>query len=113
MLDDMKLRWRRAKKQDVYLNSEKNILLLQVFAEKMLHILEGGKHIINFDESLFSSTTGRSYTWEKRGPIAGRNFKRETSGISIMRAIISDGRLFFQFLDVTNQSNSVRKFLLG
>ncbi len=91
----MQLKWKKIRHQEVYLNSEKNIQLRKIFAQKMLQILEEGKIIINFDESAINSSTSRSYSWERRGQIPGRCYKRVTSGLSILSAVSSSGDIVF------------------
>ena len=70
--DDMNLTQRKVRHQGAYINSEKNIHLRAVFAKKMINLINQGKTVINFDESIISGSTGRAYSWEKKGEVAGR-----------------------------------------
>ena len=58
----MGLKWKKIRHQGSYINSYKNISLRHTFAKEMINLLEMGKTIINFDESVISSSTSRSYS---------------------------------------------------
>ena len=45
--------------------------------------------------------------------MAGRAFKSEVHGLSIMCALCSTGEVFFQFLDGNNNQVSVQAFIVG
>ena len=98
----MSLKFRKTRHQGAYINSERNIVHRKEFARQMISILERYKIIINFDESVISGTTGRSYSWDFKGQSSGRTFKQEISGLSIMTAASSLGDIFFSFLDGNN-----------
>ena len=69
--------------------------------------------LINFDESVLTGTTGRCYSWAGKECKAGRNFKTDVSGLSIMLAITSSGDIFFEFMDGNNNECSVSSFFLA
>ena len=108
---DMGLKWGRVRAQDHYVNTPTNIEHRYNFAKQMVAILEAGKILINFDESVINSTTSQSYSWVSKAHNVGRAFKKTVSGMSILLAVTSDGEIFFQFLDGNNNAQSVALFL--
>ncbi len=81
------------------------------FAEKMIEILERGKVLINFDETMIGSTTSRCRSWDRRHIFTGRCFKREFPGLSLLLAISSDAKVYFKFLEGANNERTVASFL--
>jgi hypothetical protein len=69
---------------------------------EIIRLLEEGKEIINFDESIISGTCNHTCSWEKKGNIPGRAIKRSLSGVALLLAVSSDGVVFFQFMDGIN-----------
>ena len=55
---DLSLKWKTIRHQDAYVNTEVNISLRRQFALQMAGLLEKGKTILNFDESILDGTTG-------------------------------------------------------
>ena len=108
----MNLKWRRVKSQDNYVNSVINIKHRHDFAIEMVNILEEGKTLINFDESVINATTSQCYSWVNKAHNIGRAYKKVVSGMSILLAVTSSGEIYFQFLDGNNNANSVALFLV-
>ena len=57
MKQDFKLSFVKAKKLQPLTNSERNLVLRQQYALKMLKILNEGKRVINVDESWLKETS--------------------------------------------------------
>ena len=106
------MKFRKTRHQDAYINSERNIVHRKEFARQMISILERNKVILNFDESVISGTTGRSYSWDFKGQSSGKTFKQEISGLSIMAAASSSGEIYFSFIYGNNNEGSFASFLI-
>ena len=52
LTEELDLTWKKIKNQKPYVNSAKNVSLRKVFAEKFIEILQQGKIIVNFDETV-------------------------------------------------------------
>ena len=64
---EMGLVWKAVRPQEIYVNSERNILLRQAFAVTLIDTLNAGKKLINIDESVIGASTSRKHSWENRG----------------------------------------------
>jgi hypothetical protein len=95
MKNKLGLRWGRVRNYSVYVNSSKNLIQRKEFAMKMLEILESDKLIINFNETVISSTTGRNQSREKRGSSNSRLYAKKIDYLSLMAAISTRGDIFF------------------
>jgi hypothetical protein len=67
MKEILGLRYRKIKKISYRANSEKSLILRQLFAKKMLNILDSGKRVINLDETWVNSKDYRRYKWRVKG----------------------------------------------
>ncbi len=75
-------------------------------------MVEQKKIIINFDESAIQQTNNRKFSWDVRGKTSQRNVGKPLVGLSILLAVTSDCKLFFQFLDGTNNEVVVANFMV-
>jgi len=92
---EMALAWRRVRPQARYVNSLKNIQLRQAFARKLLEVMSEQKVNISFDESVIRGSTGRCYSWARRGDGAMRYYNKEVSDLAILVAMTSKGEIIF------------------
>ena len=59
----MGLKYKKIKKIPFHGNSEKNLVLRQQFAMKLLELLQEGKRILNIDESWLTGTNFKRSMW--------------------------------------------------
>ena len=67
MKGKFKLSFRRVKRVVKAGNSERNLVLRSLYAQKMLEIYGQGKHVINIDESWIPETDFRRRRWASKG----------------------------------------------
>ena len=84
---DLRLVWKRVRPQYGYVNSQKNIVLRQVFAITLLKTLLNGKKMINIDETCITATRKHAYSYGRRGESCTRYFNRNVQGLSLLLAV--------------------------
>ena len=109
---DLALTWKKVSNQNQYINKPRNILLRQVFSQQLISLLQQGKVILNFDESCFSGSSFRSYSWQPKSCRTGRQYRSEFTGLTLMLAVASSGLILFQFLQGHNNECSVAAFII-
>jgi len=67
MKDQLHMSFRKVRKGPIYLNSDKNLILRQQAALKVLELLNMGKILINLDESWINETDFRRMKWRPPG----------------------------------------------
>ena len=67
MRGELDMRYRRVKEMSWHSNSEKNLVLRQQFALKLLSILQGRFTILNLDETWLSMSDFRKMKWRVKG----------------------------------------------
>ena len=95
LIKDLKLKWKKVKNNECYVNTKKNKILRFIFAKKIIEVMKEGKIILNFDESVINLTTSRSHSWCERKSSTARSFCRRISGLSILVAVSSIGDIIF------------------
>jgi len=67
MKDQLHMRFRKAVRGPVHLNSTRNLILRQQGAIRMLELIDQGKILINIDESWLNETDFRRMKWREYG----------------------------------------------
>ena len=67
MREDLKMRYRKVVPVSVHGNSEKNLVLRQQFALKLIELLHQGKRLLNIDETWLGMTDFRRMKWMAPG----------------------------------------------
>jgi len=57
------MRYRKIKQISLNANSERNLVLRQQFAQKLIELLHGGKRIINVDQTWLGMSDFRRMKW--------------------------------------------------
>jgi transposase len=109
---DLALTWTKVSNQNQYVNKPRNILLQQVFSQQLISLLKQGKVILKFDESCYSGSSFRSYSWQPKSCRTGRQYRSEFTGLTLMLAVASSGLILFQFLQGHNNECSVAAFII-
>ena len=92
---DLALKWGPVRSQYPYENSAKNIVLRQIFARVFLQQILASKTILNFDETSFTGTTSRRYSYRKPGRLAQRLFLKSITGLSLFLTVSSKGQVYY------------------
>ena len=87
--------------------------MLQASTKKLIDAIESGKVLIHFDETNFNSTTGREYSWAKKGSEPGRLYKKPVRSISMFLAVLSTGDWFAMYMDSCNNQWTTIHFLVN
>jgi hypothetical protein len=88
------LRFKRIKKIPFRGYSEKNLVLRQQFAMKLLELLESGKRLLNIDESWMTSTNFKRSKWREHGTTNSMPEKFMTHRVAIIAAIDTEGDVY-------------------
>lgn len=110
---NLNLRWKKSRSNDAYVNTNKNIRLRQIFALRLIEIMQQEKVILNFDESVIKSTNSMRYSFDIRGQLSQRYIGKPIAGLSLMLAVSSIGDVFFWYLDGNNNEVSVAAFIIA
>ena len=88
------MRFKKIKKIPFRGNSEKNLILRQQFAMKLLELLESGKRLLNVDESWLTSTNFKRSKWREQGTTNSMPEKFMNPQIAIIAAIDTEGDVY-------------------
>ena len=75
-------------------NSNRNLVLRLMFAEKMLSLLSGNKRILNIDESWISDTNFSRRKWRVTGTTNSMNEKLVQPRISLIAGVDTEGDVY-------------------
>ena len=92
-------------------NSQRCILLRQLFAERLLHQLHKGTRFLNVDESWISSGDMRHMKWRKQGQTNSIAFKQLQPRISVIAAIDTEGESYLSLSITTTDADTFRLFI--
>ena len=67
MREELKMRYRKVIPVSIHGNSQKNLVLRQQFATKMIQLLISGKTLLNVDETWLGMTDFRRRKWRSPG----------------------------------------------
>ena len=67
MREELKMRYRKVIPVSIHGNSQKNLVLRQQFAMKMIQLLISGKTLLNVDETWLGMTDFRRRKWRSPG----------------------------------------------
>ena len=111
MKGKFRLSFRRVKRVVNAGNSERNLVLRSLYAQKMLQIYEQGKHVVNIDESWIPETDFRRRRWATKG---GHNSMAEkTMGhrVNMIVAVSSKGHVWLSLTQCNTDENVMQMFL--
>ena len=111
MKGKFRLSFRRVKRVVKAGNSERNLVLRSLYAQKMLAVLEQGKHVVNVDESWLPETDFRRRRWATKG---GHNSMAEkTMGhrVNMIVAVSSKGHVWLSLTQCNTDENVMQMFL--
>jgi hypothetical protein len=94
--------WRSVRSFSEQTNSLRSKLLRQNFTKEFIPILAEGLTIGSYDESTFTSSTSRSYSYAPRGKATGRTFKKQHLPMHLLSCTMSDGETFFKLTTGTH-----------
>ena len=94
------------------MNYNKNILLRQYFAVKMIDFLRRELVMVYWDETSWSRTTNKKKSWERCKFNPGRNYAKNITGLTMFYAMCSDGRQYWMYLEGSNNTWITIFFLL-
>lgn len=111
MKGKFRLSFRRVKRVVNAGNSERNLVLRSLYAQKMLQIYGQGKHVVNIDESWIPETDFRRRRWATKG---GHNSMAEkTMGhrVNMIVAVSSKGHVWLSLTQCNTDENVMQMFL--
>ena len=109
---ELGLRYKKIKLLPYQGNSEKNLVLRQQFAIKMLELLADGKRIINVDETWISSTSFQRRKWCPKDSTNSVINKQIQPRISMIAGMDTHGDTYACYTTV-NTNTSVMKLYLS
>lgn len=109
---EMGLKYKKIKMLPYQGNSERNLVLRQQFAMKMMDLLQQGKRILNVDETWISGCNFQRRKWCRHGASNSMIEKQVAPRISMIAAVDSQGDMYSCFTQV-NTNTSVMKIYLA
>ena len=88
------MRYKKVKKISYAANSERSLVLRQLYAKKLLEQLKDGKRVISIDETWVAETDFRQRKWRERGETNSVVEKVVSPRISMITAIDTDGHIY-------------------
>ena len=105
------LKFKKIKKVPFHGNSEKNLVLRQQFAMKLLELLENGKRVLNIDESWLSSTNFKRSKWREHGTTNSMPERHMNPRIAIIAAIDTEGDIYLSLNQVNTDIPMMKLFI--
>lgn len=102
MRDDLNMRYRKVIPISIHGNSEKNLVLRQQFALKLIGLLHAGKTLLNIDETWLGMTDFRRRKWKAPGTTNSVAQLEMRPRVSMIMGIDSNGTVYLSLL----QANS-------
>jgi hypothetical protein len=101
----MGLKWKQTKRISFNANSEKNLVLRQQFALRMVDLLHQGFRILNIDETWLSDTMFIRKKWREHGSTNSVVGNSVSPRLSLILAFDSHGEVYLSMTQVnTNES---------
>ena len=111
LLHEFDLKYHKVKKNAYNSNSERNLILRQQFAFKLLDLLWEGKRIINIDESWISDTNFTRMRWAKTDTPNSVEEHQVNPRLSLLAAIDTEGQVYIA-LTQRNTDTDVMKLYI-
>jgi hypothetical protein len=105
------LKFKKIKKIPFRGNSEKNLVLRQQFAMKMLELLESGKRVLNIDESWMTSTNFKRSKWREHGTTNSMPEKHMSARVAIIAAVDTEGDVYVSLNQVNTDIPMMKLFI--
>ena len=91
---DFGMRYRKVKKVPWLGNAERCLVTRQLYAKKLLTLLEEGKRVINVDETWLPYLDFRRMKWKAPGNTNSVASKDLSPKVNMIAALDTDGRLY-------------------
>ncbi len=106
------MKYKKIKKIPFSGNSDRNLILRQEFAKKMIQIFEQDEEIINVDETWISQTDFRRRKWRISGTTNSLPNPIVNPRLSLIVAISNKGLLFFSISQGNTNKESFKIFMI-
>ena len=83
-----------------------------MFARELIQVKQDKKIILNFDESIIQEESNHLKSWAFKCETSVRHFKWTLSVMQILLAVESEGNIFFEFLQGSNNEVSGSAFFM-
>ena len=111
MKKDLGLGYRQIKRVTHNSNSDRNLILRQQFAFKMLDLLKQKKRILNIDQTWLSDTNFSNKKWRARGSTNSLEEKIVNPRISVIAAIDTEGDMYLSLTQVNTDTPIMKMYL--
>ena len=88
---DFGMRYKKVKRTPFHGNSERCLLLRQLFAKTPLAIMSSGKRVVNIDETWLPHTDFRRKKWRRKGDNNSASLKESSYRVNMIAALDSEG----------------------
>ena len=107
----MGLKFSRVKKVAYNANSQKSLILRQLFAKQLIQLLVQKKRILNIDESWLNDCQFQQKKWREHGTTNSLPGQQVNPRISLIAGIDTEGESYIAMLQVNNDIEIVKMFL--
>ena len=111
MREDLGMRYRKLVPVSIHGNSEKNLVLRQQFAMKMIELLREGKNLLNVDQTWLNMTDFRRRKWQVPGTTNSVAQLQVVPRISMIMGIDTKGEVYLSLLQSNSNSKVIEIFL--
>ena len=110
MKEDLGMSYKRISTVALHTNSEKNRILRQQFALKLVELLRQGKRIINVDESWLNALDYRCMKWRAYKSTNSISKVQVVPRISVIVGIETTGAVYLSLLQSNNNTQTMELF---
>ena len=109
--NEFKLSYRKIKRVPFQGNSERCLVLRQLYARKMFQLHNEGYHILNIDESWIPSEDFRRGCWFARGDVNSMAERSIGFKVNMIVAVSSEGKVWMALTQCNTDENVMQLFL--
>ena len=106
-----RLSYRKIRRVPFSGNSERNLVLRSLYAQKMINVYHSKRRVINVDESWIPAADFHYKSWKRRGMLNSAPEKALIQKINIICAISTDGDVWIALTTCNTDSNVLMLFM--
>ena len=105
------MRYRKIRQITFQGNSERNLALRCLYAQRFLQVLKDGYRIINVDETWLNHLEFSRFKWCRKGEVNSLPVRGINPRISMIAGLATDGKVYCSLTQVNTDSDVTMQFL--